>query len=306
MGNSRLGLGCWVFGNDNYWGRQNHNDSVKTLQAAIRGGIKHFDTARAYGNGRSEQITGQQLKKIRKDVLIATKSTWLPPGSVEKYLNISLSRLCTDYIDIFYIHWPKSGFDFRPMMDVLEKLRSVGKIKKIGLSNFSIEDMELIRGSGNIDYYQTGYSLLWRFPEKRIIPYCSKRKIKIVSYSSLAQGLLTDKFNIDMGFPSEDPRRNLVFFYKDSYKQVKFFLNSYKVLAEAEESSMAQLSLMWILDQPWIDTVLVGARTREQLEENITAESIKPNRKVMQKLTELSDELYNNLPYRENIFNHNV
>jgi len=304
MENANLGLGCWVFGNDNYWGSQNHKDSVKTLQAAIRGGIKHFDTARTYGNGRSEQITGQQLKKYREDVLIATKSTWLPAESVEKYLNISLDRLCTDYVDIFYIHWPKSGLDFRPMMEAIEKLRNSGKIKKIGVSNFSIKDMELLRNSGNIDYYQTGYSLLWRFPEKEIIPYCTNRKIKFVSYSSLAQGMLTDKFNISTRFTVNDPRNKLVFFYKDSYDRVKIFLNKFKELAGSGGFSMAQLSLKWILRQPWIDTVLAGARTREQLEENLSAESIEPDDEIMQKLTSLSDELYKNMPYRENIFNH--
>ena len=190
------------------------------------------------------------------------------------------------------------------MMEVIEKLRDSGKIKKIGVSNFSIEDMELLRNSGNIDYYQTGYSLLWRFPEKEIIPYCTNKKIKFVSYSSLAQGILTDKFNIDMGFTSDDSRRKLVFFYKDSYKQVKIFLNSFKILARSEGFSMTQLSLKWILLQPWIDTVLAGARTREQLEENLAAESIEPNDMIMQKLTSLSDELYKNMSYRENIFNH--
>ncbi|RKX81760.1 MAG: hypothetical protein DRP58_11365, partial [Spirochaetes bacterium] len=302
MGNAKLGLGCWAFGNDNYWGAQNHKDSVKTLQAAIRGGIKHFDTARSYGNGRSEQITGQQLQKYRENVVIATKSTWLPSESVEKYLNISLNRLCTDYVDIFYIHWPETGLDFRPMMEVIEKLRDSGKIKKIGVSNFSIKDMELLRNSGNIDYYQTGYSLLWRFPEKEIIPYCTNKKIKFVSYSSLAQGILTDKFNISTRFPGDDPRNKLVFFYKDSYDRVKIFLNKFKELARSEGFSMAQLSLKWILRQPRIDTVLAGARTRKQLEENLAAESIDPDDEIMQKLSFLSDELYKNIPYRENIF----
>ena len=178
---AKLGLGCWAFGEDRYWGTQSHKDSVKTIQAALRGGIKHFDTARSYSNGRSEQITGQQLKNSREDVIIATKTTWLPADKVEKYIDISLKRLCTDWIDILYIHWPKPGTDFRPMMEALEKLRSIGKIKNIGVSNFSIQDMELLKSTGSIDYYQTGYSLIWRFPEKEIIPYCIEKEIKIAS-----------------------------------------------------------------------------------------------------------------------------
>jgi len=301
---SNLGLGCWAFGNDNYWGAQNHNDSVKTIQAALRGGIKHFDTARSYGNGRSEQITGQQLKKNRENVVIATKTTWLPADKVEKNIDISLKRLCTDWIDILYIHWPKPGFDFRPMMEVLEKLRTSGKIKNIGVSNFNTNDIESLKNTGKIEYYQTGYSLIWRFPEKDIIPYCLERNIKIVSYSSLAQGILTDKFDISNRFLSEDPRNKLSFFYNDSIQYVETFLKTLKEIAQASGISVSKLALYWSLTRPWMNTVLVGSRTRNQIEENMAAKNITPTEDIMLKLTALSDVLYNTMPMRDNIFNH--
>ena len=304
MKQANLGLGCWAFGNDKYWGTQNHNDSVKTLQAAQRGGIRHFDTARSYGNGRSEQITGQQLKKNRDNVVIATKTTLLPADKVEKNIDVSLKRLCTDWIDILYIHWPKSGFDFRPMMEALEKLRSSGKIKNIGVSNFNTNDIDALKNSGKIDYYQMGYSLIWRFPEREIIPYCIKKGIKIVSYSSLAQGILTNKFNIDMGFEKNDFRRKLSFFYDDSIKQVNIFLEKFRELAVDEGFSMSELALHWSLIKPWMDTVLVGARNRNQIEENMAAREIVLNEDNMLKLTALSDVLYNTMPMRDNIFNH--
>ena len=301
---ANLGLGCWVFGEDRYWGAQNHNDSVKTLQAAQRGGIKHYDTARSYGNGRSEQITGQQLKKNREDVTIATKTTWLPAYKLEKIINISLKRLCTDWIDILYIHWPKPGVDFRPMMEVLEKLRNAGKIKYIGVSNFSTNDIEPLKNTGKIDYYQTGYSLIWRFPEREIIPYCLENRIKIVSYSSLAQGILTDKFDINKKFPPDDPRNKLAFFYADSSQYVENFLKAFKKSAQGEGISVSKLALYWSLTRPWMDTVLVGSRNRNQIEENIAAQKIIPNKDTILKLTALSDELHNNMTMRDNIFNH--
>lgn len=302
---AKLGLGCWAFGEDRYWGRQSHSNSVKTIQAALRGGIKHFDTARSYSNGRSEQITGQQLKSNRKDVVIATKTTWLSSDSVEKYINISLKRICTDWIDILYIHWPIPGIDFRPMMDSLEKMRKLGRIKYIGVSNFSIRDMELLKGSGKIDYYQTGYSLIWRFPEKEIIPYCIENGIKIVSYSSLAQGMLTDNFNISKRFPIDDPRNKLVFFYDDSRQHVKFFLDSFKEIAVTAGLSISRLALYWSLTRPWIDTVLAGSRNRNQIEDNIASLSIHPEPGIMSEITALSDNLLNKMPVRDNIFNHN-
>lgn len=233
---ANLGLGCWVFGEDWYWGKQSHSDSVKTIQAALRGGIKHFDTARSYSNGRSEQITGQQLKKNRDDVIVATKTTWLPAEKIEKYIDISLNRLCTDRIDILYIHWPKPGIDFRPMMEALEKLRTAGKIKYIGVSNFTTNNMESLISAGKIDYYQTGYSLIWRFPEKEIIPYCLENKIKIVSYSSLAQGILTDKFDISKKFLSGDPRNKLAFFLTTAVSMLKLFLKFLKRLPLPQDS----------------------------------------------------------------------
>ena len=301
---AKLGLGCWAFGENWYWGKQSHKDSVKTIQAALRGGIKHFDTARSYSNGRSEQITGQQLKSTREDVIIATKTTWLPPESIEKYIDISLKRLCTDRIDILYIHWPKPKFDFRPMLEVLEKVRLTGKIKYIGVSNFNIYDMELLKNTGNIDYYQTGYSLIWRFPEKEIIPYCIDNGIKIVSYSSLAQGILTDKFDISKRFHEGDPRNKLAFFYDDSILHVQTFLKSYRDISESVEISMSKLALYWSLTRPWMDTVLVGSRNRNQIEENIASLNIHPDPKIIADITALSDELLTNMPMRDNIFNH--
>ncbi len=304
MVRAKLGLGCWVFGEDSYWGQQNHNDSVKTIQAAIRGGIKHFDTARSYGNGRSEQITGQQLLRVRKNILLATKTTWLPAQSVEKYIDISLRRLCTDYIDILYIHWPDSKKDFRPMMTALERMRETGKIKYIGVSNFSINEMESISSNGTIDYYQTGYSLLWRFPEREIFPYCIENGIKTVSYSSLAQGILTDKFNIDNKFPPDDPRSRLVFFYEDSYGPVSEFLKKLKQLAGAGGLKISHLALSWALSRPWLDTVLAGARTRGQIEENLISLDFDYNSDLLSEITELSDKLLTGIPCRNNIFNH--
>ncbi len=301
---AKLGLGCWAFGEDWYWGKQSHKDSVKTIQAALRGGIKHFDTARSYSNGRSEQITGQQLKNTREDVIIATKTTWLPPESIEKYIDISLKRLCTDRIDILYIHWPKPGIDFRPMMIALEKLRTEGKIKSIGVSNFSINDMKLLKDSGKIDYYQTGYSLIWRFPEREIIPYCLENGMKIVSYSSLAQGILTDKFDISKRFPSGDPRNKLAFFYDDSSQHVETFLKVFKEIALAAGFSVSKLALYWALTRPWMDTVLVGSRNRTQIEVNIASLNIHPVPGILAEITALSDELLNNMPIRDNIFNH--
>ncbi len=303
---SGMGLGCWSFGGDNYWGPQKHTDSIKTIHAALRGGITHFDTAALYANGRSEQIIGQQLRKVRDKVTIATKSLYHPPGSMQKAINTSLRRLGTDYIDIFYLHWPSKGKDFRPLMEILEKNRQQGKIRAIGVSNFTVPMMEGLLNCGRIDYVQTGYSLLWRQPEKKLIPFCRKNRIKIAAYSPLAQGILTDKFVSTPAFPAEDPRNKLVFFKEENREHLEYFLFRLKKIAVSSGIPASLLALAWLLAKEDIQLVIAGARTREQAEENIQALDIKVDRETSRELTTLSDELTSSISIADNIFDHSV
>lgn len=301
---SKLGLGCWSFGSDRYWGEQSHTDSVKTIQAALRGGVTHFDTAQVYASGRSEQITGQQLKRVRDKVIIATKSMYHSPKTFQKGIDTSLRRLCTDYIDIFYLHWPSPGKNFIPVMQTLEKNRRQGKIHSIGVSNFSPSGIKLLMEWGNIDYCQTGYSLLWRKSERKVIPFCIKNGIKIISYSSLAQGVLTDKFLINNGFRADDARNNLIFFTSSGKSLILEALHKFQSLARDNGMSLAQLSLLWVISQPWIHSVLAGARTRSQVEENINTLSFSLSPDLNNTLTDISGTLAQNLSDADNIFNH--
>ena len=211
--NSELGLGCWAFG-DSYWpaisSDKMHREAVRIIQAALRGGIRHFDTAQGYGNGVSEQITGQQLQKVRSSVSIASKTFNRPAETVEKAIEKSLRRLCTDYLDIFYLHWPKPNRDQRPLVEALERARRKGLIRAIGVSNFTADQIEPLLSAGRIDYCQFGYSLLWRQPELNQVPFCRTHHIKMVTYSSLAQGLLAHSPEWAETLPQSDPRRSLL------------------------------------------------------------------------------------------------
>ncbi len=302
---SKLGLGCWTFGGDRYWGEQDHRDSVKTIRAALRGGITHFDTAAVYANGRSEQITGQQLKKVREDVIIATKSFYRPPGRMQKAIDTSLRRLCTDYIDIFYIHWPSRDMEYGPVMEVLEKNREAGKIGYIGISNFSVSGMETLLRYGKIDYCQTGYSLVWRKPEREIIPFCIENGIRIISYSSLGQGILTDKFLSSGGFlRDDDPRNRLAVMSEPARKPLADFLREVKKIAAENNLSLSQTALLWLMSKPWISSVLTGARNRKQIEHSLRILDKKLPEKTACRLTELSGDLDRFIPDAGNIFNH--
>ena len=157
---SPLAFGAWGISGE-YWGTQEHKDSVRAIHKALALGVNHFDTAPVYGKGRSEQLIGQQLKKIRNDCFIASKAFYSTPEKMRKSLETSLNRLLSDYLDIFYIHWPLSGADMRPGMEMLEKIRQQGRIRAIGVSNFTIEQVKMISEAGNVDVYQGGYSVLW-------------------------------------------------------------------------------------------------------------------------------------------------
>ncbi len=302
---TEIGLGCWALGGG-YWGEQDHKDSVKTIQAALRAGINHFDTAPVYGSGRSEQVTGQQLKRARERVIIATKSMYLPGNGVLNSIERSLKRMCTDYIDIFYIHWPKTGKDMRPMMEALEGARSSGKIRAIGVSNFSVAEMEKIGEAGRIDILQSGYNLLWRRAEKEIIPFCKKNNIAFTAYSPLAQGILTGKFERILRFKSGDLRARIIFFEQNIWPDVYNSVEKLKSVAEESGIPLASLVLKWTSSRPGITGIAAGARTRKQIEDNTACYIKKIDTVVLDGITKISDEINRIMPEADNIFRHST
>lgn len=269
---SRLGLGCWAFGGD-YWPDQAQKDSLAVLRKAYEEGLRRFDSAAAYGRGKSEQLLGQRLlgplaPSQREEITVATKGLYHPPAHMEAGIRKSLRRLQTDYIDIYYIHWPKPDIDLRPMVEALEELRTRGLIRHIGLSNFSVREIRPLLEAGRIDYCQFGYNLLWRLPERSLIPFCREQGIRMVTYGSLAEGLLAGPDKLPSLLRPEDPRRNLVLFRPGVLEAVEESLRRFFALAEKLMMPPARLALRWNLSRPWADTVLFGARNPLQLEEN--------------------------------------
>lgn len=304
---SRLGLGCWAFG-DEYWKQQSHRESVATLREAVKLGIEHFDTADVYGNGRSEQTVGQQLRRMRRQVSIATKGLYHPPQDVEAGIRKSLRRLLTEYIDIYYIHWPKPDIDLRPTMEALERARSKGLIRAIGVSNFSPEEIKPLLEVGTIDYCQFGYNLIWRVAEKSLVPFCAAHGIHPVTYGSLAEGLLTGEDHLPSRLPSDDPRTKLVFSAPGVQERIEGTLQDIFRIAHERGITPAQLSLMWNLSRPWVHTVLFGARTPHQLRENLHVHDryheADINSMTEQQLDGITSDLIRIFDENENIFGH--
>jgi len=316
---SFLGLGCWRFGEQekpsgsennpgkNYWNGQKRTDSLKIIDFAVSNGITHFDTAQAYGLGISEQTIGQRLKKVRDKVIIATK---IIPASnnfddILKKINISIKRLCTDYIDILYLHWPDKKYDIRFAVETLEKARNLGIIKNIGVSNFSKEEIENALQAAKIDFCQTGYNFLWPHREKDLIPFCISNKIRIIAYSFYAQGIIFKK-NIETDSAILDSRRkNLVFLRKENIEIVKKMINSLNNIALSSGYTIPQILISWAKTKPWLAGILVGASVKHQIVESIKSIDMSIDNNMHLVVERLANISYN-IEDTKNIFAHNL
>ncbi|MDA3809585.1 MAG: aldo/keto reductase [Spirochaetaceae bacterium] len=296
-------FGTWALGGG-YWGPQDHKDSVRAIHAAIRGGINHFDTAPVYGKGLAEQLIGQQLRKNREDFIISTKCFYKEVDSFEKSILQSLKRLHTKYIDIFYIHWPKSYTDMRPVMELLERFKRSGVIRAIGVSNFSVSQMQNMMEAGTIDIMQTGYNLIWRKDEKDLLPFCKRNNIKTAAYSILAQGILTGKYTAIPREESFNFRKQMIFFDEKIFPLIRMEMENLKKIAEKYEMSCSEASIFWTKETELIDCSILGCRDRKQTENNLGPFSMNDRKNLINELKVLSDRIIPALPAEENIFRH--
>jgi aryl-alcohol dehydrogenase-like predicted oxidoreductase len=196
-------MGTWQAGKE-MWTGIDDAETTKGIRAAFEAGITIFDSAEAYGKGHSERILGNALKDVREQVVYATKvfPNHLKYDQVIESCKRSLENLQTDHIDLYQIHWPSGSFGtevvpIEESMRALNELKTQGKIRAIGVSNFSRAQFEEAASYGRIDSLQPPYSLFWRQLESDAMPYCVENSITILAYSSMAQGLLTGKFGPD-------------------------------------------------------------------------------------------------------------
>jgi len=208
----------------------------------------------------------------------------------------SLARLQTDVIDLYYIHWPRQGQDLRPWMEALENARQQGKIRAIGVSNFSVAQMAQVATVGTIDAHQLGYNLFWRFAERDIIPYCQANQITVTTYSSVAQGVLTGKFARQPQLTADDKRPTTVLFDPAIWPHVYAGVEKLKVLASGVGRSLNHLAIRWVLQQPAIDTAVVGARIPAQVADNANALTGDLPADLFAQMTAISDEVMGYIP----------
>ncbi len=272
-------MGTWQAGKKMWVGVED-SETTKAIRAAFEAGITTIDTAEVYGDGHSEQIVAQALSDVREQVVYATKvfANHLKHDQVIEACERSLKNLFTDYIDLYQIHWPSGSFnqEFVPIeetISALNELKQQGKIRAIGVSNFSKAQLEEAAQYGRIDSLQPPYSLFWRQVESDAMPYCIKNNISIIAYSSLAQGLLTGRFEPGHKFDPEDNRAKNKLFQGENYERAQQALDKLRPIAERHHTSVGNLAIAWLIAQPKANAI-VGARHPEQVVENALAADI--------------------------------
>ncbi len=277
---------------------------IDAMSGVYDAGIRHFDTGAGYGGGHSEELYGQFLKHRRDEVFLASKATpaaWTAEAMVEQ-IDGSLRRLRTDRIDLYYIHWPDPNADMRPAMEGLESARAAGKIQAVGVSNFSVGEMQQVAEVGTIDAHQLAYNLLWRFAEDEVMPYCAEHGIAVVSYSTLAHGILTGKFDRDPGLRAGDQRHRILPFRQDIWPHVYQGVEAMKVVAAEVERPLMHLAARWAIARQAMTTVLVGARNRQQATANVAALEGEIPSAVFDRLTAIGDDIARFMPHAHNVF----
>ncbi len=298
---SVMAMGCWTLAGDENWGRQDEDDSIATVHAALDNGINFFDTAEGYGDGYSELVLGKSLAGVRHEAVIATKmnASRRTPAEIQQACEDSLRRLRTDYIDLYQVHWRNPDLSLADMMESLHKLQAQGKVRSIGVCNFGGEDLLELLEVGRCETNQLPYSLLWRAIEFEIKPACQEHNLGILAYSVLLQGLLSGKFKtaaeVPAGrartrhFSTERPQTR----HNEPGCEAETFLAIDRIRRISQEARepMARVAAAWVLHQPGISAVLVGARTPQQIAENVPAVDLELPGEVVEELTGVTEDL---------------
>lgn len=279
-----IALGTNFVGGYNLYGDVNEEEGKQTVRDALDTGVIMLDTAFIYGPRRSEELIGEVLKEYnREDVVIATKAAHREldngdmvvdnsPEFLKQAVDDALDRLQTKYIDLFYIHNPDEDTPKDEAVEALYEMKVQGKIKAIGVSNFSVEQLAEANKNNQVDVIQNHYNLLNREAEKEMLDYTSANKITFIPYFPLAAGLLAGKYDKNTKF--EDLRANLPFYQEDQFKENLDKVDKLKELAKKYDEDVAQLVLAFYLTRPSLDVIIPGAKKGEQIKENMRAADI--------------------------------
>jgi myo-inositol catabolism protein IolS len=286
---STIGFGCWEVGGG--YGDVDETEFVRAVGRALDLGINCFDTAEGYGMGASERSLGQALGRRRDEAIVVTKFGMnykdmpnLRDSSRERVfasIDKSLKNLGTDYVDVYLVHWPDRNTPFEETMTALDEIVREGKVRFVGLSNFTADEIAACMAVRRVDVVQYGWNMFDRRMDREILPYCAEHGVGFMAYGSLAFGLLTGTFTEDHDFGRADWRARqgnmgaikmfAALFGPEKFKENVRAVNELKPIAQRYGKSLPQFALRWATSHPAVSTALVGCRTVAEVEDNAGA-----------------------------------
>ncbi|MEM7473806.1 MAG: aldo/keto reductase [Planctomycetota bacterium] len=300
---SKLCFGCWGIISDAHWGERESEDSVRAMQAAIDTGVNFFDTAPMYGQGASEILLGEFLEDrgLRGDTIIATKirPDRMRPEQVIQECEESLERLQTDYIDLYQTHWTDREVPLEDTWEAMCRLQEQGKVRFVAGCNMGVDDLNSVGAQKLPVSNQLPFNLLWRAIEFDILPRCIQDEIGVLVYSPLLHGILNGSVESADDVPEGRARTR---HFSSQRKQTRHgekgceeltfaTLKSLKHFANSAGQELSSLALQWILHQPNVSSVIVGARNADQVEANVLACDANLSEDLVAAMSELTDKL---------------
>ncbi len=299
---SRLGFGGLAIGGFHY-GKTKDQQSIAAIRRALELGVNFFDTADIYGFGRSERILSEGLGKYRKKSIIATKvgMRWdkkgeksycdLSPKHILEAAESSLYNLRIDNIPLYQIHYPDPKTPVSQTMRALGELKEKKKIQHIGCSNFTPDLINKYQKYGRIESLQAPYNILDQEINKYLFPICRKLNMGIITYSPIAQGLLTGKYNENTKFSNKDRRSQSKYFTKETLGKIMPLLRKMKEIGSHYGKTLTQVAIRWILDSPYVTSAIVGVKTVEEIEEAVGAMNWELSKKERDELTKIGEKI---------------
>jgi len=280
-----IGLGTNAVGGHNIFPNLDEEAGRELVRSGLENGINFIDTAYMYGPKRSEEIIGEVIKERanRSEIVIATKAAHQfignkikvnnSPAFLKQSVEEALQRLQTDYIDLFYIHFPDQDTPKDEAVGALKQLKDEGKIRSIGVSNFSMDQLLEANKDGYVDVIQNEYNLLNREAEKELFPYVVENKISFIPYFPLASGLLTGKYDKHTNLAEKRGK----FFERELFESTLEKVEKIRKLASTKDAEVAHVVLAWYLTLEAIDVIIPGAKRAEQVLQNLKTLEVRLN-----------------------------
>ncbi|MEA2655484.1 MAG: hypothetical protein QOI23_849 [Chloroflexota bacterium] len=299
---SPIAFGTWQLGGD--WGATDEEAAIAAIRRAADGGINFFDTAQAYGFGASETVLAKALKgRPRGEFVIATKGGLRPtaagtvrdssPGWIRRGVDSSLKALGTDYIDLYQVHWPDSNVPFAETAGALADLKTEGKIRHVGVSNFDAAEMDEFGRTLPVETLQPVYHLFRRDVEESILRYTNERDIGVLVYGPLGHGLLSGALTPETRFAPDDWRSKSDVFQGEPYRRNLRVVSALDRFAQLElGTSVSRLAIAWTLANPAVHVAIVGTRNPKHIDDAIAAADLKLDPSALRGIEEIiSDEV---------------